>query len=422
MLESVKIQRRQSEVRERLAALAANETPNDTETRELDSLDTEYRVNEKRYRAALIAEAAERREAGEEIEGRSEREWSDVLANFELRQIALHLDEGAALSGQTAEIVQEMRAQGGYRGTPVPWQALEVRNTVAAGVPDPMRTAPIIDRLFPQSVASRMGASLINIASGGVEYPVTSSAVSAGWQDGENANVSGPTAFTTVDRPMKPDHTLGVQMRVSRRALKQAGDGLEQAIRRDLNGAISAKLDEAAFLGTGANGQPLGVITGAATYGVNVEAEDALASWALLRAAVTRFMVRNAASSPADVRALIRPELWDFLDGELITGTSVSEWDRVTRAIPAANFAMSSNALGAPAGDPLATSVLLTTSAGGQAPMYLATWGGIDLVRDPYTDAQSGGLRLTGLVTADVTISRAQQLEVLTGVELAGGA
>jgi hypothetical protein len=38
------------------------------------------------------------------------------------------------------------------------------------------------------------------------------------------------------------------------------------------------------------------------------------------------------------------------------------------------------------------------------------------MIRDPFTDAQSGGLRITGLLTADVQISRAAQLEVLTGI------
>jgi hypothetical protein len=43
----------------------------------------------------------------------------------------------------------------------------------------------------------------------------------------------------------------------------------------------------------------------------------------------------------------------------------------------------------------------------------------MDLIRDPFTDAQSGGLRLTGLATMDVTVARPAQLEVLTGVRQA---
>src|SRR6056297_1040737 len=107
MLESVKIQRRQSEIRSQLSELVGKDTPAEDETRSMETLDQEYRTNETRFRAALVTEDEERREAGADLETRSDREWSDMLAGFEMRQVALMLDEGRTLSGQTAEIVQE---------------------------------------------------------------------------------------------------------------------------------------------------------------------------------------------------------------------------------------------------------------------------------------------------------------------------
>ena len=424
MLQSAEIQRRQSEIRQALAELAGKETPSEAETRSMTDLDREYRTNETRFRAALIAEDTERRDAGKDLESRADTKWNELVGKFELRQVALALDEGRALDGATAEIVQEMRSRGGYRGIPVPWAALELRagETVASGTPDPIQTRPIIDRLFPDSVAARMGAQMITIDSGAVEWPVVTSSVSAGWADGETANVAGPTVFATTDRALKPEQNLGVQMKITRKALKQSGDALEQAVRRDMNGAIGVALDKAVFLGTGANGQPLGVITGAATYGITSTDAAALASWAAFRAAVVRFMTGNAAGSPDAVRALIRPETWALLDETLITGTAVSEWDRLLKNIPAGNIAMSANALAAPSGDPLETQTLLTTNAGGVAPIFVGVWGGVDLIRDPYSDAQSGGLRITALTTADVAVARPAQLELITGLELEAGA
>ena len=417
MLNSVKIQRRQSEIRQKLAELVGKETPTEDETREIEALDAEFRNNETRYRGALIAEDQERREAGKDLETRSDREYSDLLAKFELRQVALALDEGRNLDGATAEVVQELRNQGGFRGVPVPWQALEVRNTVAAGTPDPVSTRPIIDRLFPDSMAGRMGAQMISIDSGSIEWPVVTSAVTAGWADGESANVATGAAFATTDRPMKPDHNLGVQMRITRKAMKQSGTALEAAIRRDMQGAMAQAMDQAAFLGTGSDGQPLGVITGRSTYGIALQEVDAAASWAAFRAGVTAFLVANAASGPGAVRAMIRPELWDFLDGVLVgDGGFKFEYDRLREALGAAN--MTSNALPAPSGSPTETTALLTTNVGGVAPMYIGTWGAIDMIRDPFTDAQSGGLRLTALATMDVTVARPVQLRVLTGLQI----
>ena len=104
MLNSVMIQRRQSEIRQTLAELVGKEEPTEDETRKMGELDTEYRTNETRFRAALVAEDEERREAGRELEGRDGKEWADLLGQFEMRQVALALDEGAQLDGPTAAL------------------------------------------------------------------------------------------------------------------------------------------------------------------------------------------------------------------------------------------------------------------------------------------------------------------------------
>jgi len=417
MLESLKITRRQSEIRQELAGLVGKDAPTTDETRSMETLDAEYRTNETRFRAALVSEDTERREAGAELETRSEKEWTEIMGAFEMRQVALSLDEGRALSGQTAEIVTELRSQGGYRGIPVPYAALETRagETVASGTPDPIVTRPLIERLFPASVAAQMGVQMINIGTGGQETPVTTSAISAGWQATELGNVPGPSAYTTLDRPLKPDHTLGIQMRISRKTLLQSGAALEQAIRRDMAGAMQQEMDRAIFNGSGSSGEPTGVFTGASDWGIAETALDAAASWAAIRTEVVAFMTANAATGPGAVRLLIRPEVWDTMDGTFISGTAVTEWERLTKYI--STVVMSHNALPAPTGTPLESKALLTTSAGGVAPVFVGLWGAVDLIRDPYADAQSGGLRLTALNTMDTTISRAVQTRVLTGIQ-----
>jgi HK97 family phage major capsid protein len=417
MLTSKKIELRRSEIRQSLAELAANDNPTPEDQKRMSDLDLEYRAAETRYRAAVISEDEERRKAGAELETRSEKEWNDLVSSFELRQVALNLDEGRALSGQTAEIVTELRSQGGFRGVPVPYAALETRagETIADGTPDPIATRPLIERLFPASVAAQMGVQMINIGTGAQETPVTTSAVRAGWQATETGNVPGPSAYTTLDRPLKPDHTLGVQMRITRKTLLQSGSALEQAIRRDMNGAMSQEMDRAIFNGSGASGEPTGVFTGASAWGIEETDLSEAATWAAFRSEVVAFMTANAATGPGAVRLLIRPEVWDAMDGLFIEGTAVTEWERLTKYI--GSVVMSHNALPAPFGDPLESKALLTTSAGGVAPVFVGLWGAVDLIRDPYSDAQSGGLRLTALSTMDTTISRAVQTRVLTGIQ-----
>ena len=423
MLESVKISRRQSEIRQQLASLVANDKPTEDETRSMETLDREYRTNETRYRAALVAEDEERRAANDDFETRSEKEWRDLIGRFEVRQVALALDEGAALSGETAEIVQELRSKGGYRGFPVPYAALETRTgeTVASGVFDPKATAPVIDRIFAESVATRMGARMVNIGSGLMEYPVTTSSVTAGWATSETGSVSGPTVYATTDRPLDPSHTLGITMNITRKSLKPSGDALEQAVRRDMNGCITTALDKAVFCGSGSSGEPTGVIALASGLGITETDVSAIASYSVFKAAARRMMDANAAMKPNAMRWLIRPLTYSILDGTVLTGTSDAEWDRLIRRFGEDAFTISDNALPASEAedgtDKGKHTIVATAVTGGVPPIFVGLWGAVDMIRDPYSDAASGGLRLTGLATMDVTVSRAAQIEILENVQ-----
>jgi hypothetical protein len=386
----------------------------------METLDAEYRTNETRYRAALVSEDNERKDAKGELETRDQKQLGELIDKFELRQVALALDEGRALEGATAEVVQELRAKGGYRGVPVPWLALERRTgeTIASGTPDPVQTRPIIDRLFPDSVAARMGAQLISIDSGSIEYPVATDGAVVGWQTSETGAVGTASAYATTGRVLRPDNTLGVQMKITRKALKQSGDALEQAVRRDMNSAMAKEMDRVVFLGSGSSGEPTGIIPLSEESPADIEstAVNAPAQWSVFRAAVVEFMTRNAVTSPAGVRLLVRPEVFDAADDLPAFDTgNMSEWDRLLKNIT--NVVLTRNALEAPTGSPAASVAVLTTSAGGVPPIFIGAWGAVDLVRDPFSDAASGGLRLTALATLDLTYSRGEQLQVLTGVQ-----
>ena len=58
---------------------------------------------------------------------------------------------------------------------------------------------------------------------------------------------------------------------------------------------------------------------------------------------------------------MMRPEVWAYMDEQLISSTAVSQWNRMLANIPAANMAMTTNALAAPSAAFLPTTALLTT-------------------------------------------------------------
>lgn len=408
MLESVKISRRQSEIRQSLAGLVGKEKPDENEQRSMSELDKEYQTNEIRLRGALVSEDQERTKAKGELETRSDREYADLVGKFELRQVALAIDEGRALDGATKEVVDEMRSSGGYQGIPVPYAALETRagETVAADQINPKTIRPVIDRLFPASVAAKLGVQSINITSGELAFPVATAGAVFGWQTTELGNVAAASEYQTSERSLNPDHTGGAQMIISRKALKQAGEGLEQAIRRDLNAVIGTEIDRIVVNGSGAVGQPSGFIPGAVAYGITSTAVGAAATWAAFRAEVVAFMEANAITSASQVNLAFDPAIWAELDDALISGTAVSEWDRLTKHV------------GTPAISNVipAETAIMSANVQGIAPGYLGLYGGVDLIRDPYTKAASGQLVLTGLVTADFTVPRGMQTRILTGI------
>jgi HK97 family phage major capsid protein len=419
MLESVKLQKRQSEIRQELATLAGKADPEAEELRSMEKLDAEYGSNEIRYRASLIAEDHERKEAGQELEGRSEKEFRELIDAFEVRQVIAALDEGRPLSSQTLEVVTELRSKGGFQGLPVPWLALEQRagETTADGTPNPRVTRNIIDRLFPTSVAARMGAELINIGSGELEYPVCTAGVTAAWAATETGDVAAPTAYTTVDRVMTPSNTLGAQVKLTRKSMKQTGNALELAVRRDLASAIASEMDKAAFLGAGSGGEPLGIVTGQSTYGIDINDASAEASYAIFRAAGVEFMTRNAANSLQDIRLLMRTELLNTLDDTVIeAGSGITFWDFIVKRF--GTVLTTSNALSAPAGGPPAESTaVMCTSVGGVSPFTIGLWGSLDMVRDNVTGAASGSLLITALATMDVAVARPAQIGLISGLQ-----
>jgi hypothetical protein len=247
----------------------------------------------------------------------------------------------------------------------MPLEALEQRNTVSAGVADPKQGAV------------------------------------AGWAATEGGDVPAATAFQTTETVLSPDHTLGAHMRISRKAVKQVGNGLEEAIRRDMSAAIGAELDRAILVGDGTGGALTGLVGLASGSGIWA------ATWATVRAEIVAFMEANAISDPAAVRMAITPAMWSALDDAIWdTGSGITEWQRLTGGVGTPALATQLSA----------DTAIMAVTAGGLSPAYLGIWGGVDVIRDPYSDAASGGLRLTGLMTVDLAVPRAAQLRKLAAV------
>lgn len=421
MLESRKIELRRSEIRQQLAELSAKPEPTEEEVRSMESLDGEYRTAEVRFRAAVVSEDEERKEAGTELETREGKEWAKLELEYEVRQAIVNVQDGTPMQGVNAEIDQEFRSKFNPEGPMIPVAALlnplEVRagETTSSTVPDPIRTRSPIDLLYAPTAANAMGVQFIQIDHGLVEYPVASQACQVGWADGETGSVGAPREIQMNDSKLSPDHNLGAQVTFTRKSLAQSGQALEQFARRDLRAAITAEVDRAIFIGSGTSGELTGLITGASGFGFNETAVDAAATFANLRDEASAFLASYAAGDHSNVRLLVRNEIIDSLEDQLYSSTAVSHLDRLRAKLGLVKG--TSSALAAPSGSPNESSGIMTVSSHGVPPAFFGQWGGITLLRDPYSGAASGSLTVTALMTCDLAASRPSQVRVVTELQ-----
>lgn len=299
MLRSQTLQIRQSEIRSRLAELQAGEEIDDEQRGQMDELTVEYRQNETEYRAAVISEESERQEHAPE-DG-SSREWQRQIDRFEIGQaVGMLTERTARLTGATAEVVEELRSQAGsgLQGIPIPLDILvpvETRaDTTSATTPTPETTLPIIDRVFADSVAARMGIRQVTIPFGDRVTPIATAGSVFNWASAEAADLAAAAEYATGDRTLEPDHVGGCRIDVTRTAMKQSGPNLEAAIRRDMRASITQGLDQATFLGTGATGQPEGILVDTNTPATAV---DDTADYSAFRDAAVQFMTDNVSGS-----------------------------------------------------------------------------------------------------------------------------
>ena len=228
---------RLSEIREKLNTLANTDELSDEQRGELDKATTEYVVSEKQYRAALMA--AGEREGSDGSEGAK-----DTLTQLSKRaEVRAYLSEalsGDEVTGASAELRQEAGLGGGY----MPFAALlPIEDRVDAVTPAPATVGAtqqsILGRVFAQSVGAFLGVAMPMVAAGEAVFPVLS-AGSTPTQAAKDAVVDAAAATFTATK-------LG-PTRLSARYLFRVEElatlaGMEEALRADLRGALSNRMD-----------------------------------------------------------------------------------------------------------------------------------------------------------------------------------
>lgn len=173
-------------------------------------------------------------------------------------------------------------------------------------------------------------------------------------------------------------------------------------------------MDLAVFQGTGADQQPAGfetVLTGGRTTAL-----DDVASFSDFLLYATLIQETAKLSDPAQVRIAGAPIVHQTLADTLVSGTAVSELDR----LKSAGFGMlwSSQVSAREARDATDKGASTVYFGAGSNNAYVPTWGSPELIVDPYSESKSGKVALTMFAFVDVLIQRtATHFFKLTGVQ-----
>jgi HK97 family phage major capsid protein len=319
------------------------------------------------------------------------------------RALGSMLTERGLVDGYEAEICGSAATIAGRRHDPhrvvMPFSALTRDLTVGSAsgggyLVSTDKQRPV-DILRPWSAVARAGVTILDGLVGNVSLPRVINAAQAGWTAAELQALtqSEPTLGEAV---ATPKHATGY-MRYSRQLTLQA-PAFEDFARSQLMAAVGELLDQAVLAGSGAAGQPTGILN---TAGIHAQAGAALSH---AGTKTMRKALLDAGGEEARLAWVGATDVQDLLGGrQRFTGSDRTIWD-------------DSNILGRPANATkhVPAGVLM---AGDWSRAIVCMWGpGFVVEIDPYTYFTTAKIAARIILECDLVLAPAAAFSVATTV------
>lgn len=348
-----------------------------------DQLETEVRALDAQIkRAATLAEMERHAEV-----------QPDVSMNRELRDYSVSKAIREAVAGNLSGVEREMNDELGkgreVRGVMIPTSMiLENRamlTTGTAGNTVATNLGGLIDRVRPTLAIQGLGATVISGLVGNLDLPRLVSGPTAHWVAEDGPSTPSDAVF---DKVSLTPHTVTGEMYLSRRLTLQSSVAIEDVLRRDLGFILAQALDLAAIDGGGTN-EPDGILSVitqmAGTVGeISDVAADLIAALELDDVTGTSAFLTNP-SLMARVRKLKDG------DGHSMTAAETFHGERVVATNQVKSIGET---------DPLIYGIW--------SDLVVGYWSGVDILANPYSDANRGGLRLHAFLDADIAVRHAE--------------
>ena len=331
--------------------------------------------------------------------GMSEKEIKQYSIVRALRAIANPNDaraqREAAYEKEVSEAAQQREGRDA-QGILVPHDVL-TRDLTAGGanagadyVATDLMAGSFIDLLRNKLLVAQLGATTMSGLRGNVAIPRQTGAATAYWIATEGADITAESTQATDQVTLTP-RTLGAYTDYSRQMLNQSSVDVESFVRNDLARVLAQEVDRAAFYGSGATGQPSGIATQVTRLGAAAGPEFAAAVPTFAELIALETAVATANADFGNLAYVTDPSTRGGLKSTSKAGTeAIFVWEN--NAVNGYN-AMVSNQI--TAGD---------VFFGNFADLIVASWGGLDLMADPYSLSTSGNVRIVALQDTDIAI------------------
>ena len=264
---------------------------------------------------------------------------------------------------------------------------------LAAGATADGGQAPVLERVFSQSIAARLLVGMPMVTIGSHNFPVMLTGATAaqqaqgGRQDAQQATFTG---FTLDPVRLTARYLFAIED-----VYKMAD--FEDVLRRDLAATISDRMDYQIVNGDGNAPNVNGFLNELAAP-ANPGAKTDFTSYA---ASYTTKVDGLNAYNLSDIRAVIGAKTYEF--AETLTNTQRDMTAQEYMEFRTGGISVS-NRVPAPSSD-IQTNILALTSYPGMnavAPI----WSSLELIRDPYTNAAEGQIALTAIMLWNFKIVR----------------
>jgi HK97 family phage major capsid protein len=305
----------------------------------------------------------------------------------------------ARTHGEDREALEEYARRTGASFDPmrpvIPFTALRALTVAGDGELVGQAVSDARDLLRPWSVAARAGIEVEFGLSAGAAIPVVTEKTTPAWATSETTGAD-PSQPVIAQRQLQP-HTVGVVTAFSRQLSLQSN--AEQLVRRELLRSLGEAIDQAVINGSGADGEPLGLL---GTSGIGSQSGTSLAHSGVvaMKAAVSAANAPDADISyigtPA-VRALLETREKGSGNGHIWSADRVADRPaHVSTTVPPA-----------------------TMICGAFSQIYCGFWGaGLEVEIDPRDPVlfKSGVIRARLIASLDVAVLHPSAFSAATSI------